>query len=172
MALAGPQEMDEEAQPRMTAIDLTQPSETDADDMVGGNVGDHRRHILVVNDTQEILDLFRDILEEEGYHVSLYSYAVNDLAEIKRIAPDLIILDFIIGGEDSGWQLLQKLKMDRQTMTIPVIVCTAAIRLDQELEGRLRTKNVAVLLKPFDIDDLITQVTLSLAELTGPTPCA
>jgi CheY-like chemotaxis protein len=156
----------------MTATEPTHSTETDADDMVGGNVGDHvgdcRRHILVVNDTQEILDLFRDILEEEGYRVSLYSYAINDLAEIKGIAPDLIILDFIIGGEDTGWQLLQKLKMDRRTMPIPVIVCTAAIRLVQELEGRLRAKNVGVILKPFDIDDLVTQVTLSFTDLTDP----
>ncbi|MDQ4100388.1 MAG: response regulator [Chloroflexota bacterium] len=152
----------------MTATELTQPSEADADDMVGGNVGNHRRHILVVNDTQEILDLFRDILEEEGYRVSLYSYAINDLAQIKRIAPDLIILDFIIGGEDTGWQLLQKLKMDRQTMMIPVVVCTAALRLVQELEGHLRAKNVAVILKPFDIDDLITQVNVSLENLAVP----
>ncbi len=152
----------------MTATELTQPSEADADDMVVGNVGDRRHHILVVNDTQEILDLFRDILEEEGFRVSLYSYAINDLAEIKRIAPDLIILDFIIGGEDTGWQLLQKLKMDRQTMTIPVVVCTAAVRLVQDLEGHLRAKNVCVILKPFDIDDLITQVNASLKNLAVP----
>ncbi len=67
-----------------------------------------KRHILVINDTQEILDLFREILEEEGYRVSLYSYAFRDLDEIKQGSPDLIILDFIIGGEDYGWQLLQK----------------------------------------------------------------
>ncbi len=150
----------------------TEPPEidrvADADDMAGGNVGNRRHHILVVNDTQEILDLFRDILEEEGYRVSLYSYAIHDLAEIKGISPDLIILDFIIGGEDTGWQLLQKLRMDRQTMALPVIVCTAAVRLAQELEGHLRAKNVAVIIKPFDIEDLVTQVTLSLANLTNP----
>lgn len=141
-------------------------------DLAGGIVRNRPRHILVVNDTQEILDLFRDILEEEGYRVSLYSYAINDMAEIKRIAPDLIILDFIIGGEDTGWQLLQKLRMDRQTMAMPVIVCTAAIRLVQELEGRLRAKNVAVILKPFDIDDLVTQVTISLVDLSNPAATA
>jgi DNA-binding response OmpR family regulator len=149
--------------------DTVTDSVADADNMAGGNVGTGPHHILVVNDTQEILDLFRDILEEEGHRVSLYSYAINDLAEIKQIAPDLIILDFIIGGEDTGWQLLQKLRMDRRTMTIPVVVCTAAIRLVQELEGHLRTKNVAVVLKPFDIDDLITQVDLSLRNLTEPS---
>lgn len=116
------------------------------------------RKILVVNDTQEILDLFRDILEEEGYEVELYSYAFNDLVEIKRIAPDLIILDYIIGGEDYGWQVLQKLKMDRATAHIPVIVCTGAVRQVREMEGHLREKGVGIVLKPFDIDDLLHEV--------------
>ena len=117
------------------------------------------RHILVVNDTQEILDLFRELLEEEGYEVSLYSYAFDDLAEIKRVRPDLIILDFIVGGEAHGWQLLQKLKMGRATATIPVIVCSAALHLLRELEGHLKEKGVAVVPKPFDIDDLLRAVT-------------
>jgi CheY-like chemotaxis protein len=117
-----------------------------------------RRHIMVVNDTQEILDLFREILEGEGYRVSLYSYAFRDLDEIKQDQPDLIILDFIIGGEAFGWQLLQKMKLDRATATIPIIACTAAVNLARELEGHLKEKGVAVVLKPFDIDDLLREV--------------
>ena len=119
---------------------------------------DRRRHILVVNDTQELLDLFREILEGEGYRVSLYSYAFRDLDDVKRDRPDLIVLDFIIDGEAHGWQLLQKLKMDRETATIPVIICTAAVRLVRDLEGHLKEKGVGVVLKPFDIDDLLLEV--------------
>ena len=117
-----------------------------------------QRHILVVNDTVEFLELFREILEEEGYRVSLYSFAFRDLDEIKLDRPHLIILDFIIGGEDHGWQLLQKLKMDRETASIPVIICTAAVRLVRELEGHLKEKGVGVVLEPFDIDDLLREV--------------
>lgn len=116
------------------------------------------KKILVVNDTQEILDLFRDIFEEEGYEVFLYSYTFNDLVEIKRVKPDLVILDYLIGGEDYGWQMLQKLKMDQATANIPVIVCTGALRQVRELEGHLKEKGVAVVLKPFDIDDLLRAV--------------
>jgi len=125
---------------------------------------------MVVNDTQEILDLFQDLLEEEGYRVSLYSFAFQDLAEVKQSKPDLVILDFIIDGEAQGWQLLQKMKMDRETMSIPVIVCTAAIALVRELEGRLRDKNVGIILKPFDIDDLLLEVSRVLAEASSQGP--
>lgn len=115
-------------------------------------------HIVVVNDTQEILELFREILEEEGYKVSLYSFAFNDVNEIIKLEPDLVILDLMIGGESVGWQLLQKMKMDRRTAKLPIVVCTAALRLMQEIEGHLRAKNVGIVLKPFDIDDLVHEV--------------
>lgn len=112
-------------------------------------------HVLVVNDTQEILQLFREILEDEGYRTTLLSYAPNELTSIEESGPDLIILDLMIQGEADGWNLLQKLRMNRPTSHIPVLVCTAAVQLVRELEGHLAVKNVRVLLKPFDIDDLL-----------------
>src|SRR5690349_23164582 len=114
--------------------------------------------IMVINDTKEILELFEDILTTEGYEVILYSYGVHDLTEIKQHKPDLIILDYIIGDEKAGWQLLQKLKMDRETVNIPVIVCSAAVRILRELEGWLTEKGIGVVFKPFDIDDLLREV--------------
>ena len=129
-----------------------------------------QRHILVINDTQEILDLFREILEDEGYRVSLYSYAIEDLDEICRLKPDLILLDLIIGREAGGWQMLQKLKMNRETASIPIIVCTAAVDVVRDLEGHLRAKGVGVILKPFDIDDLLGAVGRCWDTLPRETP--
>lgn len=123
-----------------------------------GNGRDRPTRILVINDTQEILELFREILEEEGYEVVLCSFAIHDLDAVIEHQPDLVILDFLIGGEAHGWQMLQKMKMDRRTAGIPVLVCTAALNLVRELEGHLRTKGVRVVLKPFDIDDLLIEV--------------
>jgi DNA-binding response OmpR family regulator len=131
-------------------------------------VADSQPHILVVNDTQEILDLFREILEEEGYRVSLYSSGFNDISQIAVLSPDLVILDLMIGGESQGWQLLQKMKMSRETADIPVIVCTAAVSLARDLEGHLRTKNVGLVLKPFDIDELVDEVKMSLSPASAP----
>jgi DNA-binding response OmpR family regulator len=122
--------------------------------------------ILVINDTQEILELFEEILRDEGYDVILYSYAIQDLNEVERIQPDLIILDYVFGEERTGWQMLQKLKMRRATASIPVIVCTAAVREARESEGFLTAKGVGLVLKPFDIDDLLLTVRKSLDSRT------
>lgn len=118
--------------------------------------------IMVVNDTQEILDMFRDLLEQEGYEVVLYSYAIQDLDEILRHKPDLIILDYIFGAERTGWQLLQKLKMRRDTAAIPVVICSAAKRQIEEIEGHLLAMGVGIVLKPFNIDDLLRTVSQTL----------
>lgn len=124
------------------------------------------QRILVINDTPEILELFEDLLTGEGYEVVLYSFATHDTDEIVRHHPDLIILDYIFGGEKQGWQLLQKLKMRRETAKIPVIICTAAIREVREIEGFLLAKGVGVVPKPFDIDDLFVAVKSALESPT------
>ncbi len=121
------------------------------------------KHILVVNDTQEILDLFRIILEEQGYRVTPIGFAVEDLRRIVEAEPDLVILDLVFDREYIGWQTLQKMKMTPETERIPVIVCTAEIRKAQEIQGYLAEKGVGLLLKPFNIDELLSMVERQMA---------
>ena len=114
--------------------------------------------ILVVNDTQEILELFRMLLEEEGYEVVLSGFPIQQISDVEQIHPDLIILDFVFGDKKSGWQMLQMLKMQRSTASIPVIVCTAALDMVREQEGYLVSQGIHVVFKPFDIDHLLTNI--------------
>lgn len=122
------------------------------------------KRIMVINDTQEILQLFYDLLTERGYEVSLFSYSTRELDDVKRAQPDLIISDHPPFQEQEGWQFLQKLKMDPQTARIPVIICTTAIRWVRENadEGWLAAKGVAVIPKPFDIEELYQEIDNSL----------
>ena len=119
-----------------------------------------RRRVLVVNDTQEILELFHDILDGMGYEVVLMSYAPREVERIREVAPDLIVLDFLMGDREMlGWQLLQKLKMDRRLDSIPIVVCTAAVKAVHEQQGYLTEQGVTVVLKPFNVDQLEEAIT-------------
>ena len=113
------------------------------------------QHILVVNDTEEILDLFRDIIEGLGHRMTAWSFSPDDLAKVTEIAPDLIILDLMLGPTElQGWALLQKLRMSPPTEAIPVIVCTAATNWVREQEGWLAANAVKVVMKPFKVKHL------------------
>ena len=121
------------------------------------------RRILVINDTQEILELFADILRPLGHDVTLLSYAPDELHQIEDLAPDLIIVDFVIGGREyEGWQLLQKVRMNRPTDHIPIIACTAAVAVVRESEGYLMQQGITVVMKPFNVDQLESAVATAL----------
>lgn len=136
----------------------------DADNANDGDVG-KRQHLLVVNDTPELLELFSALLEAEGYRVTTDRFTVEVgevLRRVRDLQPDLLVLDFMIGGEGLGWQLLQMVRMDRATRAIPVVVCTAAVAVVNDLKAHLDEMDVAVVLKPFDIDHLLAVVAARL----------
>ena len=113
------------------------------------------KHILVVDDTEEVIELFRDIIEALGHRVTATTFAPEDLAKVIEISPDLAILDIQMGGDSApGWALLQKMKMSRETEAIPIIVCSAATNVVREQEGWLTSKGIKTVLKPFSVDDL------------------
>jgi DNA-binding response OmpR family regulator len=115
--------------------------------------------IMVINDSQEILMLFEDILAvESGYRVSLHAYNNRDLQDVLEVKPDLIISDHVISQEKQGWQFIQKVRMCRQTSHIPIIICTTNVKLVQNIESQLVTKAISVVFKPFDIDELLRAV--------------
>ncbi len=123
-------------------------------DVSNSNDG-RKQRVLVVNDTQEILELFEEILTGMGFEVVLMSYAPRELDRIREVKPDLIVLDFLMGDRELlGWQLLQKLKMDRRLDSIPLVVCTAAVKTVSEQQGYLTEQGVIVVLKPFNVDQL------------------
>lgn len=119
---------------------------------------DHQRHILAGDDSPAILALLQEVLEDEGYRVSVSREALG-LDEVKRIDPDLVILDHLLtDGVGSGWHLLRDLRADPITAHLPVILCTGAVeRVTAEAEY-LASVDATVVLKPFDIDDLLAVV--------------
>jgi CheY-like chemotaxis protein len=112
-------------------------------------------HILAINESADVLNLFRELLEGEGYRVTEQLFVNKDLAAIHTLAPDAIILDYMWDHDDSGWALLQMLTMSPLTNDIPVVLCTGAIDRVAQLRAHLELMGVRVVTKPFNITDLL-----------------
>jgi CheY-like chemotaxis protein len=114
-------------------------------------------HILVVNDTQEILDLLQDLLEGEGYRVT-QSLSLLNIEKIKALAPDIIAQDIMFEhSQDQGWKMLHLMRLDPELARIPIVLCTAAVSVvrDEAMAEQLDRLGVRVILKPFHIDELV-----------------
>jgi CheY-like chemotaxis protein len=123
--------------------------------------------ILVVDDDPAVLDLLREMLEEEGYAVTAAS-APPPTAEVARLHPDLIVLDHRLRAAESGWDVIRRLGTDPATAAVPILLCTAATGDVRCLADQLTTRGVEVVLKPFDLDDLLAAVRRALARAPGP----
>lgn len=128
-------------------------------------------HIMVIDDDETIREFLTLCLGDEGWEVSAYDYAHIDLAAVKQLRPDLIILDFNSMSGGMGWELLQLLKMEDTTANIPVLITTTAFHLSAELRGYLLARYIQVVDKPFDLGSFLLLIhhTLSLASQAGTT---
>ncbi len=132
--------------------------------------GPQQQHIVVIEDTPHVLALLTDILEEAGYRVTPepFTSSPSQLFHcLKENPPDLVLLDLMVGQTMGGWQLLCWLKRDSETRSLPVVLCSAAAGLVRQEQSLLEQLDVSVVLKPFDVDHLLTQIAQALPASGG-----
>lgn len=117
------------------------------------------RKVAVVNDDTQFLTMMELILSDAGYDVLLVVEASDAFQQICKWAPELVILDIRIENPEAGWTILDLLRLERKTETMPVIVCSAAHDELQKKQLHLEKYNCVPLFKPFNIDDLLDLVT-------------
>lgn len=78
--------------------------------------------ILIVDDDQNILRLYKEELEEEGYVIVTASNGQEAMEQFEREVPDLVTLDILLPDVD-GIKLLRQMKEKRPRL--PVIMSTA-----------------------------------------------
>jgi DNA-binding response OmpR family regulator len=125
--------------------------------------------ISVVNDNPDFLELMSAILDEDaGFQVRLFNGQTATVGELAASAPDLLIIDLLLGGV-SGWELVVLARADERLSSVPVIVCSADLA---ELRNRTteleRIGDVHILEKPFGVDE-ITELVERLIPRTAAT---
>ncbi len=117
------------------------------------------RTILVIDDDDDTIALYRRYLQAGGFQVVAAHTSADLRALLARQAPDLVLLDVLMPQED-GWEFLQSLKSNPATATIPVVICSV---MDQP--GLALTLGAhAVLQKPITQADLLQGVHQVLAQ--------
>ncbi len=107
--------------------------------------------ILVVEDSPVIQRLIGMTLKPVGYEVEFCGSGTDGLDRARASRPDLVILDIGLPGMD-GWEVLEALRADEETRTMPVMVLTAHGRASVQDQADLKGANLA-LSKPFDPSD-------------------
>ena len=116
---------------------------------------DHAR-ILIVDDTQESIDLLVYFLKPTGYRVLTATNGYKALEIINATPPDLILLDVMM-PEIDGYEICERVKKDPKTQHIPVIMITALRELKDKITG-LEAGADDFISKPYDSVELLARV--------------
>jgi PAS domain S-box-containing protein len=112
--------------------------------------------ILIVDDSPNSLIVLSQLLHNEGYIVETKQNAETILATVKKIQPDLILLDISMPGVD-GYEACQILKADEQTKDIPVIFISG-LNSTSDIVYAFSVGGVDYITKPFQQDEVNARV--------------
>jgi chemosensory pili system protein ChpA (sensor histidine kinase/response regulator) len=101
-------------------------------------------------------------LQRAGFVVTEAAGATEALSRVDELIPDVIVTDIALPRMD-GWELIARLRFDKRTARIPIVVVTSGIGLGPGPEGVSR-----LLVKPNDLARLADEVHAAIAEVHGP----
>lgn len=122
-------------------------------------------HVVVVDDHNDIRDLVREYLEQQGYKVSVAESGAALRHLLERHTVDLIILDVMMPGED-GISLCKEIRTSSDT---PIIFLTAMADDADRIIG-LELGADDYLVKPFNPRELLARIRAVLRRATSAAP--
>lgn len=112
----------------------------------------NKKKILIADDEKDIRVLVSQILGEEKYKLYFASNGREAIDSVTANKPDLLILDLMM-PEIDGVEVCKRLKQNKDTKKIPIIMLTAKTSVADKIEGFV-TGAEEYITKPFDPDKL------------------
>jgi CheY-like chemotaxis protein len=121
------------------------------------------KRVVCIEDEPEMIDLVRLILGRKGFNVIGANGGIEGLETVRRMRPDLVLLDLMMPDMD-GWEVYQQIKADPGLRDIPVVVVTAKAQSIDKVLGLHIAKVDDYITKPFGPQELLE----SVEKILGP----
>jgi twitching motility two-component system response regulator PilH len=112
--------------------------------------------VLIVDDSKTETMFLTDILQRNGFAVRSAENADEALKRLKEDAPDLILMDVVMPGQN-GFQLTRSINRTPEYTTIPIIMCTSK-NLETDRVWGMRQGARDYITKPVDAADLLAKI--------------
>lgn len=118
--------------------------------------------IVVADDDLDLCELLEMKLRQSNYDVYTAMDGVQALEVVRRVRPNLVILDIMMPLM-TGMEVLRQLKSESATADIPIILMTAK-RQESDVNSGFALGVVDYIVKPFNLKDLVLQVQSVISE--------
>lgn len=115
-----------------------------------------RKKILIIDDSELMVKLITDILQERNYRVVSASDGFHGLRKVTEEKPDLVLLDIVMPGMN-GFEVCKILRENPVNNLMPIIMLTAQENEDDKLTG-LELGADDYIIKPFNPRELLSRI--------------
>ena len=126
-------------------------------------MAEEKKKVVCIEDEPEMIDLVKLILGRKGFDLIGAMGGREGLEAVRRIRPDLVLLDLMMPDMD-GWEVYQQMKADEELSGIPVIVVTAKAQSIDKVLGLHIAKVDDYVTKPFGPQELLQSVERVLSQ--------
>ncbi len=136
----------------------------------------NQKKILVVDDNEIILKTTSMKLQSAGYQVFTALDGSEGVAAVRRVKPDLVLLDITFPPDSSGmswdgFRIMDWLHRVDETKKIPIIVISGVVE-EKNRQRAISSGAVAFFAKPVNFDEMIRVIRETLGADAGPPPVA
>lgn len=114
------------------------------------------KRVLLIEDEPHIVEAIGFILGRDGWEVSAHMEGVGALEAIRKLRPDIVILDVMLPGA-SGFEILRAMRADPELAELPVLMLTARGQT-RDREQAERDGVSAFMTKPFSNAEVLASV--------------
>lgn len=114
------------------------------------------KRVLLIEDEPSLIEAIRFILTRDGWSVQTHSNGDTAAARVREARPDVVILDVMLPGR-SGFDILDELRADPATATLPVLLLTARGQA-ADRERAARAGASLYMTKPFSNAEVLASV--------------
>ena len=124
--------------------------------------------IYIVEDDINIREIERYALKNSGYEVEEFEGSASFFKRLEKNIPSLILLDIMLPGED-GLDILTRIRADKATADVPVIMVTAKTSELDKVKG-LDLGADDYITKPFNILEVKARIKAIMRRTAGSQP--
>ena len=124
--------------------------------MTDSQFPESKNTIMVVDDDPDIVTVLTIMLEQNEYNVRHAYSGMQLFSGLEGQKPDLIVLDLMMPHMD-GFEVLERLKANQETSSIPVILLTAQDEFENIMSGYKKGADYYIT-KPFTKSQLVNSI--------------
>jgi DNA-binding response OmpR family regulator len=130
--------------------------------------GREAKHILVVEDEDNLAVALDYLIRREGYRQTRIATGAGAVDLIRQLKPDLVLLDVML-PEVSGYEICQQVRQDPSLSAVRILMMTARGSAIERRKG-LAMGADGFISKPFELKELRAEVRRILAGQPAPDP--